>query len=175
MEGGGGPWSPRASGLCRWTTLRLRCRPAAGVPVSPAGAVMAQLGERMPRGASRGWRQRPRGQQGSSYFCCPAAIRGGGTMKERPLLLARFSSRSPSGGQAPVSPGRPRHQEPELPRLRQWWWRRRRLRGPPKSSSCGSPSGVRVSGTWAASPAPRFSSRSLLGDRAPASPEFPHL
>jgi hypothetical protein len=42
--------------------------------------------------------------------------------KEQPLLLARFSSRSPSDGQAPVFPGNPHHGELELPRSRWWWW-----------------------------------------------------
>jgi hypothetical protein len=38
------------------------------VPISLTGAETDQLGERSPRRASRSWRQRPRGQQGFSYF-----------------------------------------------------------------------------------------------------------
>jgi hypothetical protein len=50
------------------------------------------------------------------------------------------------------------------------------LRGPPGLFGCGSPLCVRISETRAAtSPAPRSSSRSLSGDRAPVSPGLLHL
>jgi hypothetical protein len=130
---------------------------------------MGQLEERSPRGASQSWRQRPRGQQGSSCFCFPGAVHGGGMTKERPLLSEQISSRSPSDGQALVFPGHPCHREPKPPRSWRWWrGRRPRPRGLPRSSSCGSPSGVRASETReASSPVPQLSSRSLRATGPP--------
>jgi hypothetical protein len=120
MEGEGDLGPRRAWGLCRWTTPRPRCRPAAGVPVSPTEAMMDHLEMRSLRGASQSWRQRPQGQQGSSCFCCPVAVRGGGAAKERPPLLTHF----------PPAPAPPRAARPPL-------FRDTRVTGSPSCPGCG--------------------------------------
>jgi hypothetical protein len=85
------------------------------MPVSPTEAATGHLEARPRCGTSRSWRQRPQGQRGSSCSCCPVAVRGGGATKEWPPLRARFSSRSPSGGHAPVSLGHPCRRSPSCP------------------------------------------------------------
>jgi hypothetical protein len=122
--------------------------------------------------------QWPRGQQEFSYSCCPVAIRGDEMAKEWPPPPAVPSSRSPLGDRAPVSSEHPRRQELEPPRqqLRQWGRQRLWLQGLLGFSSCGSPLGGHVCGTLVVSSlALQPSSRSLLGGRAPVSPEHLHL
>jgi hypothetical protein len=106
-----------------------------GVSVSPTRAVTDPLEVKSPLGASRKWRRWPRGQREPSCSCCLVAVCDGGATKEQQPLRKRFSSRSPLDGRAPISPGRPHRQEPQLPGARRKWKERRRPspQGPPRS------------------------------------------